>query len=99
MPAKQLGKPDLVEAFRAKFGTTTPQSEAMVAWLFDAMADQIVSGGSVVIKGFGAFHPKHVPSRRSFNIRARRVIETAPKVTLHFAPGLTIMERLKGGGS
>lgn len=96
MAAKQMLKADLAAALRAKFGAADKDAEAMVSWFFDTIADQVVAGGSVVIRGFGGFHPKHIPSRKSFNFAAGRVIETAPKINLHFTPAESLAHRLKG---
>lgn len=95
MAGKPMGKLEMVAAFKERFGTNGIQSDAMVAWFFETIADQVVSGSSVVIKGFGAFHPRHVPSRRGAHPKTGVLFTSAPKTTLHFAPSTPLLERLR----
>lgn len=90
-----MTQPDLVLAIRKKFGLTIPVAEQMAAWFFDTIADQIVSGGSVVIKGFGAFHPRHHPPRAYLNPKTGVPGVSAAKTSLHFSPSSVLLERLK----
>ena len=95
MARKPMGKLEMVAAFKERFGINGVQSDAMVGWFFDTIADQVVGGASVAIKGFGAFRPKRQAARNFAHPKTGVVMTSDPKTTLHFAPSETLLERLK----
>lgn len=89
-----MTRPDFVAAARKKFDLTLPVAEQVVSWFFGTIADQIESGGSVVIRGFGSFQPRHHPPANKYNPRTGLVGVSAAKTSLHFVPSEGLVERL-----
>lgn len=94
--AKQIGKTELEAEARRKFGMTTKQANEVVTWFFDTIADQVVGGGNVTIKGFGTFKPRHAPARSGSHPKTGIPFVSAPKTTMHFTVAGPLAERLNG---
>lgn len=88
-------KMELFAAVQKKFNMSEQKAMDMVNFVFDAIAERIAKGDSVVIKGFGGFHVRHTPARQGFNPKTGVLMNIGAKKTLAFKPGEPIVNALK----
>ena len=65
--------------------------------IFKTMADAIINGDRVEIRGFGAFSTKNIAARTSRNPRTGETIKKQAKKKVHFKPGKDLKERVNKG--
>lgn len=68
--------------------------EAIVATIFDAISDQLASGGRVELRGFGAFSARGRDARTGRNPRTGEAVDVEAKRVPYFKPGKEMRERL-----
>jgi integration host factor subunit beta len=57
-----------------------------VTVIFDAMIDQLASGGRVELRGFGSFSVRSYGARKSTNPRSGAAVTAPPRRLLYFRP-------------
>ena len=68
--------------------------ERIVTTIFDAVIDQLASGGRVELRGFGAFSTRARTARTGRNPRTGDQVEVAAKRVPYFKPGKEMRARL-----
>jgi integration host factor subunit beta len=69
--------------------------ENIVDTFFDAIVEQLASGGRVELRGFGAFSTRARESRTGRNPRTGESVSVDAKKVPYFKPGKEMRERLK----
>lgn len=73
---------------------TKSDVERVVRTIFDAIAEQLVSGGRVELRGFGAFHVRQRDGHMGRNPRTGEAVQVPAKAVPFFKAGTEIRERL-----
>ena len=89
-----MKKSDLVEQVAAKLGLSRPQVEQTFEALLDAVADGLVKGERVDIRGFGAFQIRESAARSGRNPRTGETIQIAARKTPTFKVGKELRDRV-----
>jgi integration host factor subunit beta len=58
------------------------------------MADALVQGERIEIRGFGSFDLRHRPARIARNPRTGKAVNSPAKVAVHFKPGKEMRDRV-----
>lgn len=78
-------------------GLKLAEVEHIVDIFFEEMVDQLVSGGRVELRGFGAFSTRARKARIGRNPRTGESVEVDAKRVPYFKPGKDMRERLNVG--
>ena len=62
------------------------------------MADALVEGERIEIRGFGSFDLRHRPPRIARNPRTGEAVNLPAKVAIHFKPGKEMKDRVDAAG-
>ena len=73
--------------------------ENIVDTFFDAIVEQLATGGRVELRGFGAFSTRARESRTGRNPRTGESVSVEAKKVPYFKPGKEMRERLKAEAS
>ena len=92
-----MNKSELVEALAEKKDLTFKKSEEIVNIIFDTMADTLVTGGRIEIRGFGSFVVKDYKAYMGRNPKTGEVIKVKPKKLPFFKVGKELRERVDDG--
>lgn len=84
----------MVAVARKDLGLTLDKATEVVGWFFDTIAEQVVGGGEVVIRGFGSFKPYHKPPKNWTNPKTGVPSRTEGGTTVVFRPGEPFVARL-----
>ena len=68
--------------------------ESAVNCLLKHMADALVKGERIEVRGFGSFNLRHRPPRIARNPKTGEAINLPAKVALHFKPGKEMRNRV-----
>ena len=68
--------------------------ESAVNCLLKHMADALVGGERIEIRGFGSFDLRHRPSRIGRNPKSGESLSLPAKVRIHFKPGKEMRDRV-----
>jgi integration host factor beta subunit len=72
--------------------------ERLVAAIFEAISSQLVSGGRVELRGFGAFSTRARDARTGRNPRTGEPVDVLAKRVPYFKPGKEMRDRLNVEG-
>jgi integration host factor subunit beta len=75
-------------------GLALKDVERLVGAVFDAIGDQLVAGGRIELRGFGAFSTRPRDARTGRNPRTGESVDVAAKRVPYFKPGKEMRERL-----
>ena len=70
--------------------------ELAVNCLLKHMADALVQGERIEIRGFGSFNLHHRPPRSARNPKTGEMFQLPAKVAIHFKPGKEMRDRVNG---
>jgi integration host factor subunit beta len=88
-----MTRSDLVEELAARFAQLTHRdAESAVKTILDAMADALVRGNRIEIRGFGSFSVSRRPPRIGRNPRSGESVAVPEKRVPHFKPGKALRE-------
>ena len=88
-----MTRSDLVEELAARFGQLTHRdAEHAVKAVLEAVADALVRGHRVEIRGFGSFSINRRPPRMGRNPRSGETVSIPEKRVPHFKPGKALRE-------
>ena len=88
-------KSEFVRALNEKLpGSQLDNVELAVNCLLKHMADALVQGERIEIRGFGGFDLRHRPPRIARNPKTGEAITLPTKVVLHFKPGKDLKDRV-----
>ena len=90
-----MTRSDLVEALAARFAQLGQRdAELAVKAILEAMADALIQGQRIEVRGFGSFSINHRPARMGRNPRSGESVAIPDKRVPHFKPGKALRERV-----
>ena len=75
-------------------GLSAREVDMIVTIFFDDIVDQLMSGGRVELRGFGAFSTRGREARVGRNPRTGQSVNIPPKKVPYFKPGKEMRQRL-----
>ncbi|MEN9904630.1 MAG: hypothetical protein RLZZ555_1195 [Pseudomonadota bacterium] len=95
-----MTRSDLVEALAARFAQLGQRdAELAVKAILEAMADALIKGQRIEVRGFGSFSVNHRPARIGRNPRSGASVAIPDKRVPHFKPGKALREQVDAAGS
>jgi integration host factor subunit beta len=91
-----MTRSDLVEKLAIEKNISNSIAEKIVAEIFKSMADALISGGRVEIRGFGSFEVREYGAYTARNPKTGVQIEVKPKKAPFFKTGKDLKERILG---
>jgi len=92
-----MTKTDLTRILAARNHATFKDAEEVVNLFFAAMAETLVEGDRVEIRGFGSFSVREYGSYTGRNPRSGEKLEVKPKRLPFFKASRELLGRLNGG--
>ena len=90
-----MTRSDLVDAMAARFAQLGQRdAELAVKAILESMADALVRGQRIEIRGFGSFSVSHRPARLGRNPRSGEQVAVPEKRVPHFKPGKALREQV-----
>ena len=90
-----MTRSDLIARLACRFPQLISQdAEVSVKILLDTIADALVRGGRVEIRGFGSFALNHRPGRTGRNPKSGETVRVPAKYVPHFKAGKELRERV-----
>lgn len=87
-----MNKSDLVDFIAQKMNLPRKRAESVINTIFDTMAETLVEGGRIEIRGFGSFVSKFYEEYQGRNPRTGETIHVAPKRLPFFKVGKELRE-------
>ena len=88
-------KSELVSALNEKLPELQIRDvELALNCVLEQMADALVHGERIEIRGFGSFDCRHRPSRIARNPKTSESVNLPAKVAVHFKPGKEMRDRV-----
>ena len=82
-----MRKPELIDELAKVTALTKQESAAIVETVFEFIADALVRGDKVELRGFGRFRVRQHRARTGRNPKARALVQVPAKKVPHFKPG------------
>lgn len=92
-----MNKSDLIDDVAQKLNLPRKRAETVVNTIFDTMAETLVQGGRIEIRGFGSFVSKFYDEYQGRNPRTGEPIHVAPKRLPFFKVGKELRELVNQG--
>lgn len=89
-----MNKSELIEALAIQKGLSCKKAEEIINTVFEAMANALVSGDRIEIRGFGSFVVNEYKSYTGRNPKTGESIEVKPKKLPFFKVGKELKERV-----
>jgi len=90
-----MTKSDLISALAERQPQLLRQDvESAVNCLLNHMADTLVQGERIEIRGFGGFDQHHRAPRSARNPKTGEAVQLPAKVVIHFKPGKDMKDRV-----
>ena len=70
-------------------------AEKIVSTILDTITDQLVQGGRVELRGFGAFSVRHRDARPGRNPRTGEIVDVTAKAVPFFKVGKGLRDRVR----
>jgi integration host factor subunit beta len=88
-------KSELVQALKEKLPELQVRDvELALNCILRQLADALVQGERIEIRGFGSFDCRHRPSRIARNPKTGAAVNLPAKVAVHFKPGKEMRDRV-----
>lgn len=90
-----MTRSELIDALAARFPQLTVQdAEVAVKELLDAIAEALIKGQRIEIRGFGSFSLNYRLPRTGRNPKTGAKVDVAAKYVPHFKPGKELRDRV-----
>ena len=90
-----MTKSELISALNKKLPTLQyMEVESAVNCILEQMANAMVEGERVEIRGFGGFSTRQRPSRFARNPKTGKSVSLPAKTVMHFKPGKQMRDRV-----
>ena len=89
-----MTRSDLIEQLALNKCVSIRAAEAVVNELFDSMADTLIAGGRIEIRGFGCFEIREYEGYTGRNPKTGLEVSVSPKKTPFFKVGKGLKERI-----
>ena len=93
-----MNKLELIEALRKETGIPRPDAQKIVALFFDEMANTLVRGDRVEIRGLCSFYVKKYPEYVGRNPKTGEKVKVRKKKLPFFKCGKGLRDRINGKG-
>jgi integration host factor subunit beta len=90
-----MNKSELVAALAQKKNLSFTKAESIISTIFESMADTLISGGRIEIRGFGSFVVKEYDAYTGRNPATGIAIKVKPKKLPFFKVGKDIKVRVE----
>jgi len=87
-----MNKSDLIDALATDQNLPTKTAEAIVATVLEAIAESLVNGDNVEIRGFGSFTVRNYHSYDGRNPKTHEIVKVKPKKLPFFKVGKELRE-------
>ncbi len=91
-----MNKSDLVDEVASRAKITNVVAEKVVSEIFSSMAETLVAGGRIEIRGFGSFAVKEYAGYAGRNPKTGEEVTVKPKKLPFFKVGKELRERVMG---
>lgn len=91
-----MNKSELIELLSLKKGISFKKAEEIINTIFDSMAEAMLSGDRIEIRGFGSFVINEYKSYTGRNPKTGESISVKPKKLPFFKVGKELKERVAG---
>ena len=86
---------DLIRILQERSPLIHPSDvEAAVKAILDHMAETLIDGERIEVRGFGSFTLRHLPPRQGRNPKTGERLMMDDQYRVHFKPGLELRERV-----
>ena len=89
-----MTKSDLINEVAVRTNTTVESSESVINVIFDSMAETMITGGRIEIRGFGSFIIKEYAGYSGRNPKSGLAVEVKPKKLPFFKVGKELKVRV-----
>jgi len=93
-----MTRSDLIEKLAIEKNISNAIAERIVFEIFKSMADALISGGRVEIRGFGSFEVREYGAYTARNPKTGIKLEVGPKKLPFFKVGKDLKERIMSRG-
>ena len=88
-------KSELLQAINEKQPKLSlDQVESAVNCLLKQIANALIEGEHIEVRGFGCFDLRHLAPRKARNPKTGEAVDLAARVSVHFKPGSELRERV-----
>jgi integration host factor subunit beta len=94
-----MTRSDLVVQIAIQNNITNAVAEKLVFEIFGSMADTLIAGDRIEIRGFGSFENRDYEGRTGRNPKSGIEVSVAPKKRPFFKVGKELKERIMDSGS
>lgn len=92
-----MNKSDLIETLAERTNVTLKKAEAAVNTIFSDMAQTLIQGRRIEIRGFGSFANKSYKAYQGRNPKTKEAIDIPPKRLPFFKVGKELKRRVNEG--
>ncbi len=92
-----MNKSELIQALSEKSGIAPDQARYFVETMLSLMKQQLMDGGRIEIRGFGAFEMREYGAYKGRNPKTGESVEVKPKRTPFFKCGQELKDMLNKG--
>jgi integration host factor subunit beta len=94
-----MNKSGLIEAVASKANLTVTQADRVINTVFDSMADALISGNRIEVRGFGSFEVRDYVGYTGRNPKSGELVDVRPKKLPFFKVGKELKERVMVEGN
>jgi len=94
-----MTRSDLIERLAEQRGINLNVAETVVREIFDNMAQTLIAGNRIEIRGFGSFEIREYEGYSGRNPKTGLEVTVKPKKSPFFKVGKELKERIMGGGN
>lgn len=89
-----MTKSQLIDLVAKRSSMPRKKAAVVVNTIFESMAQSLVDGRRIEMRGFGTFSVKDYPGYKGRNPRTGDVVQVAPKRAIQFKVGKELRERV-----
>ena len=94
-----MTRSDLIEQLAERRGINLTVAETVVHEIFSSMADTLIAGNRIEIRGFGSFEIREYEGYSGRNPKTGLEVNVKPKKSPFFKVGKELKERIMSGGN
>ncbi len=94
-----MNRSDLIEQLAERRGISLAVAETVVHEIFSSMADTLIAGNRIEIRGFGSFEIREYEGYSGRNPKTGLEVVVKPKKSPFFKVGKELKERIMSGGN
>lgn len=94
-----MKRSDLIEQLAERKGINIKVAETVVQEIFGSMAETLIAGNRIEIRGFGSFEIREYAGHAGRNPKTGVVVAVKPKKLPFFKVGKELKKRIMGSGT